>query len=217
MIKKVMPPFQGHECASMIKKAMPPFPLHLIDHVIIPIHIGNNHWFPAHVNIKEHQMTFLDSLHSYSSKCQARHEMIVWKFYRIIGNNHWFPAHVNIKEQHMTFLDSQHSYSSKCHARHEMIVWKFYRMAWEKNVAKEFPLPNWYLSPVDFTRPENWLLGITLVMAQVLKKHQKLTVQVVTEVVGDFIIKKWKRQVNCLWQEIFLRHFATKLDGTKPT
>jgi len=38
-------------------------------------------------------------------------------------------------------------------------------------------------------------------MAQVLKKYQKLTVQVVTEVVGDFIIKKWKRPGICLWQE----------------
>jgi len=38
-------------------------------------------------------------------------------------------------------------------------------------------------------------------LAQVFKKHQKLTVQVVTEVVGDFIIKKWKRQGICLWQE----------------
>ena len=38
-------------------------------------------------------------------------------------------------------------------------------------------------------------------MEQVLKKHHKLTVQVVTEVVGDFIIEKWKRQGICLWQE----------------
>jgi len=139
----------------MIKKAMPPFPLHFLDHVIIPIHTGNNHWFPAHLDIKEQQMTFLDSLHSYNSKC---------------------------------------------HARHELLICKFYRMAWEENVAKEFPLPNWYLSPVDFTRPDNWLPGITLVMAQVLEKHQKLTVQVVTEV----IIKKWKRQGICLWKEIFV-------------
>jgi len=72
-------------------------------------------------------------------------------------------------------------------------------MAWERHVAKVFL----HLSPVDFTRSDNWLLGITLVMAQVLKKHQKLTVQVVTEVVGDFIINKWKRQGICLWQEDF--------------
>jgi len=38
-------------------------------------------------------------------------------------------------------------------------------------------------------------------MAQVLKKYQKLTVQVVTEVVGDFIITKWKRQGIYDWQE----------------
>ena len=56
-----------------------------------------------------------------------------------------------------------------------------------------------------FTRPNNWLPGITLVMAQVLKKHRKLAVQVVPAVVGDFIIKKWKRQGICLWPEdVFL-------------
>jgi len=40
-------------------------------------------------------------------------------------------------------------------------------------------------------------------MAQVLEKYQKLTVQVFTEVVGDFINKNWKRQGICLWQEDF--------------
>ena len=38
----------------------------------------------------------------------------------------------------------------------------------------------------------------------VLWKHQNLTVQVVAEVVGNFIIKKLKRQGICLWQEDFL-------------
>jgi len=103
----------------------------------------------------------------------------------------------------MTFLDSLHSYSSKCHARNEMLIWKFYRMAWERHVAKEIPPPNWYPSPVDFTQPDNWLLAITLVMAQVCGKHQKLTVQVVTVVVSDFLIKKWKRQGIYVWQEDF--------------
>jgi len=149
---------QGHECARMIKKARPPVPLHLLDHMIIPIHVGNNHWFPAHLDIKERQMTFLDSLLSYSSKC---------------------------------------------HARHEMLIWKFNRMAWERHVAKEFPPPNWHLSPVDLTRRDNWLPKITPVMAQVLREHQKATVQVVTEVVGNFIIEKLKRQGICLWQEDF--------------
>jgi len=34
---------QGHECAPMIKKARPQVPLHLLDHMIMPIHVGNNH------------------------------------------------------------------------------------------------------------------------------------------------------------------------------
>jgi len=106
------------------------------------------------------------------------------------GNNHWFLAHLDIEEWQMTLLDSLRSYSSKCHARHEMLIGKFYRVAWERHVAKEFPPPNWYLSPANFTRPDYLLSGITPVMAQVLEIHQKLTVQVVTDVVGNFIIKK---------------------------
>jgi len=85
---------RGQGCARMIKKARPPVPLHFLDHMIISIHGGNDHWFPAHLDIKERQKTFLDSLHSYSSKC---------------------------------------------HARHEMFIWKFYCVAWERNVAKDFP------------------------------------------------------------------------------
>jgi len=150
---------QGHECARMIKKARPPVPLYFFVHLITPIHVGNNHWFRVYLNIKERQMTFLDSLHSYSSKC---------------------------------------------HARHEMLIWKLYRIALQRHVAKEFLTPNWYLSPADFTRPDKLLPRITLVMVQVLKQHPKLTLQVITEVVGDFIIKKWKRQGICLQQKDFV-------------
>jgi len=49
-----------HKCACIIKKARPPVPLHFLDHMIIPIHVGNNQWFPAHLDIKERQMAFLD-------------------------------------------------------------------------------------------------------------------------------------------------------------
>jgi len=149
---------QEHECARMITKARPPVRLYFLDHMIIPIHVGNTYWFPAHLDIKKRQMTF---------------------------------------------LDSQHSYCSKCHVRHELFIWRFYRMAWERHVAKEFPPPNWFLSPADCTRPDNWLPGITPGMTQALKTHQKLTVQVVAEVESDFIINKWKRQGICLWQEDF--------------
>jgi len=50
-----------------------------------------------------------------------------------------------------------------------------------------------------------------MVMAEVLKKHQKLTEQVVTEMLGDFPIKKYKRKGICLLAGNFFRgHFATK-------
>ena len=115
-----------------------------------------------------------------------------------VCNNRWLPSHLDIQEQQMAFLDSLHSYSSKCNAQHEMLIWKFYCIAWDRHIAKEFPSPLWYLSPADFTGPDSWLPGITTVMVQVLKKCQKLIVQVVIEVVGDFIIKEWKRQGICL-------------------
>jgi len=51
-------------------------------------HVGNNHWFPAHLDIKERQITFLDWPHSYSSKCHARHEMLIWKFNRMAWERH---------------------------------------------------------------------------------------------------------------------------------
>ena len=74
---------KGHECARMIKKGRLPVPFYFLVHMIIPIHVSNNHWFPAHLDIKERQMTFLDSLHSFSSKCHAWHEMWIWKLYRM--------------------------------------------------------------------------------------------------------------------------------------
>jgi len=55
-------------------------------------------------------------------------------------------------------------------------------------------------------------------MEQVLKKHHKLTVQVVTEVVGDFIVKKWKHQDICLGQEdIFLDTLLQNWRGRSQT
>jgi len=38
-------------------------------------------------------------------------------------------------------------------------------------------------------------------------------VQIVTSVVGDFIIKKWKRQSICLWQEDFFWTLRDKIGG----
>jgi len=76
-------------------------------------------------------------------------------------------------------------------------------MAWERHVAKEFLPVNWYLSSADFTRPDNWLPGITPVMAQVLEKHQKFTGQVVAVVVGEYIIKNGNARAFVSGRKIF--------------
>jgi len=72
----------------MSKKARPTVPLHFLDHMIIPIDVGDTHSFPAHVDIEERQMTSLDSLHSCSSKCHARHVMLIWKFSHMAWYRH---------------------------------------------------------------------------------------------------------------------------------
>ena len=152
---------------------MPTVPLHFLDRMIIPIHVGNNRWFPTHLDIKERQTTFLDSLHS----C-----------------------------------------SSKYHAWHERFIWKLYRMASERHVAKKFPPSNWYLSPVDFARQDNWLpenhTGNGASFEKISKSystschwsgrhlyHQKM------QAPGHLPVTK----------RFFHRPTTTKLDGTKPT
>jgi len=57
------------------------------------------------------------------------------------------------------------SYKQCCVERHIY-------MACEEHVAKNISPPNWHLRPVDFTRPDNWLPGITQAMVQVLQKIQ---------------------------------------------
>jgi len=54
------------KCERMVAKIKFPVPLHLLDHLIIPINVRESHWFPAHMNIKSRCMSLLDSSHAYS-------------------------------------------------------------------------------------------------------------------------------------------------------
>jgi len=42
----------SRKCERMITKIKFPVPIHLLDHLIIPIHVRDSHWFPAHMDVK---------------------------------------------------------------------------------------------------------------------------------------------------------------------
>ena len=44
----------------MIEKITFPTPIHLLDHIIIPIHIRKSHWLPAHINHRTQSISLLD-------------------------------------------------------------------------------------------------------------------------------------------------------------
>jgi len=57
----------SRKCERMIAKIKFPVPIHLLDHLIVPVHVRDSHWFPAHMDVKSRCMGFLDSSHAYSS------------------------------------------------------------------------------------------------------------------------------------------------------
>jgi len=57
----------SRNCERMITKIKFPVPSHLLDHLIISIHVRDSHWFPAHMDVKSRCMGFLDSSHAYSA------------------------------------------------------------------------------------------------------------------------------------------------------
>ena len=73
----------SRKCQRMIAKIKFPVPIHLLDHLIIPIHVRDSHWFPAHMDVKSRCMSFLDSSYAYSAADYPRQKMLLWKFYRM--------------------------------------------------------------------------------------------------------------------------------------
>jgi len=57
----------SRKCERMVAKIKFPVPFHLLDHVIIPIHVRESHWFLAHMDVQLLRMSFLDSSHAYSA------------------------------------------------------------------------------------------------------------------------------------------------------
>jgi len=72
----------------MIAKTTPPTPIYLLDHIIIPIHIRESHWFPAHINLRTHDISLLDSSQDYSAAVYPLQRMLIWKFLRMVWATH---------------------------------------------------------------------------------------------------------------------------------
>jgi len=61
----------------MIEKITFPTPIHLLDHIIIPIHIRKSHWFPAHINLRTRNISLLDSSQIYSAAAYPQQRIVI--------------------------------------------------------------------------------------------------------------------------------------------
>jgi len=75
-------------CERMITKIKIPIPIHLLDHIIIPINIRNSHWFPAHVNLQTRCIIVLYSSYAYSAAAYPQQKMLIWKFFKMVWTTH---------------------------------------------------------------------------------------------------------------------------------
>jgi len=72
----------------MIEKITLPTPIHLLDHIIIPINIRKSHWLPAHINLQTRSISLLDSSQVYSAAAYPQQKMLIWKFFRMVWTSH---------------------------------------------------------------------------------------------------------------------------------
>jgi len=72
----------------MIEKITFPTPIHLLYHIVIPIHIRKSHWFPAHINLRTQSISLLDSSQIYSAAAYPHQRMLIWKFFRMVWTTH---------------------------------------------------------------------------------------------------------------------------------
>ena len=72
----------------MIEKITLPTPIHLLDHIIITIHIHKSHWFLAHINLRTRSISLLDSSQVDSAAAYPHQRMLIWKFFRMVWTTH---------------------------------------------------------------------------------------------------------------------------------
>jgi len=73
---------------QMIEKITLPTPIHLLDHVVIPINVRESHWFPAHINLRTRSISLLDSSQTYSAAAYPQQRMLIWKFFKMVWTTH---------------------------------------------------------------------------------------------------------------------------------
>ena len=78
----------SRRCVLLVRKVKFPVPIHLLDNLIIPVNVCEDHWFPAHLNVAKRQLRFLDSCKNHSASGYTRQEMLMWKFYRLAWTVH---------------------------------------------------------------------------------------------------------------------------------
>jgi len=76
------------ECKRMIARIKLAMPIHLLDHIIIPINVRKSHWFPAHMNLQTRCISLLDSSHAYSAAAYPQQKMLIWKFFKMAWTIH---------------------------------------------------------------------------------------------------------------------------------
>ena len=76
------------KCERMIEKITLPTPIHLLDHIIIPINVRHSHWFPAHINLQTRSFSLLDSSQDYSVTSYPQQKMLIWKFFKMLWTTH---------------------------------------------------------------------------------------------------------------------------------
>jgi len=75
-------------CERMIAKIKFPIPIHVLDHIIIPIDIRESHWFLAHMNLQTRCISLLDSSYTYSAAAYPQQKMLIWKFFKMAWMTH---------------------------------------------------------------------------------------------------------------------------------
>ena len=76
------------KCERMIAKIKLPIPIHLLDHIIIPINVRDSHWFLEHMNLQTRCISLLDSSYAYSAAAYPQQKMLIWKFFKMVWTTH---------------------------------------------------------------------------------------------------------------------------------
>jgi len=72
------------KCERMMAKIKLPIPIHLLDHIIIPINVRGSHWFTAHMNLQTRCISLLDSSQAYSATAYPQQKMLIWKNFKMV-------------------------------------------------------------------------------------------------------------------------------------